>query len=94
MNFPIWIENEKKPLKKAQLRLKFMLGMATMRRFGKSSVRGLAEHIPYNHSSIFNAIDRGSFTSDMASAIEKVVGRDELRAEWLVNPLKIDAVEA
>lgn len=94
MHFPVWIEQEKSPLKRAQKRLRYMLCQATHFKHGRPSIRNLAKHIPYDHSSIFNAIDRGWLTSDMAKAIEGAVGRDQVRAEWLERPLDIDGVVA
>lgn len=94
MEFPTWIEQERDPLKKAQKRLKYMLNQGALRRYGKASIRTLAAHVPYDHSSIFNAIDRGSFTPQMAEAIERVLGPDITPACRLVSPLTIDGVAA
>ncbi len=89
MHFPSWIDTPRNSaIKRAQLRLKFMLSVAALRKYGKSSMHRLAADVGCDHSSIFNAIKRGSFTSSMAESIERVVGRDELQAEWLVKPLE------
>ena len=67
MHFPVWIESPRHSrAKRAQLRLKFMLNLATLRRFGRTSMHDLAREIGCNHSSIFNAINRGYFTEPMA----------------------------
>lgn len=90
MHFPTWIDSARNPpLKRAQLRLKHMLGIATLHKFGRTSMHDLARAIGCNHSSIFNAINRGSFTLDMAERIEKVVGADMLPAQHLVKPLDV-----
>ena len=38
----------------------------------------------------FNAISRGYFTSPMAHGIEQVLGREEIRKEWLIAPLEME----
>lgn len=91
MHFPTWIDHEQDRRKRARLRLKFMLSHATLRKYGRTSIHDLARDVQCNHSSVFNAIARGYFTTDMAERIERVVGRAELRHEWLVDPLNIKA---
>lgn len=90
MHFPSWVDRERDRRKRAQLRLKFMISQATLRRYGRTSVHDLARDVGCNHSSIFNAIARGHFTSSMAEAIERVLTRDEIRHEWLVAPLEME----
>jgi hypothetical protein len=90
MHFPSWIERERDQRKRAQLRLKFMLSQATLRKYGRTSIHDLARDVGCNHSSIFNAIKRGYFTSAMAEGIEKVLSRAEIRHEWLVEPLEME----
>lgn len=90
MHFPSWIERERDQRKRAQLRLKFMLFHATLRKYGRTSIHDLARDVGCNHSSIFNAIARGWFTTSMAEGIEKVLTRDEIRHEWLVAPLEME----
>lgn len=94
MHFPSWIERERDDARRARLRLKFMLSQAALRRYGDTSIRKLAKDAGCNHSSIFNAINRGTFTEPMAQAIEDVFGRSELHAEWLVQPLEVGQVNA
>lgn len=89
MHFPTWIERERKPLKRAQLRLKFMLSNAALRHYGRTSMHDLARDAGVNHSSIFNAINRGYFTEPMALAIERVFGANELPHEHLLRPLEV-----
>jgi hypothetical protein len=90
MHFPTWVERERDRRKRAQLRLKYLLSHATLRKYGRTSIHDLARDVGCNHSSIFNAINRGYFTSTMAEGIEKVLSRDEIRHEWLVAPLEME----
>lgn len=95
MHFPSWIDSPRNSaIKRAQLRLKHMLYTAALRKYGRTSMHRLAADVGCDHSSIFNAIKRGSFTSSMAESIEKVVGKNELPAEWLVKPLDAGQVDA
>lgn len=88
MQFPTWIDSARNsPTKRAQLRLKYMLSLATLNRFGRTSMHDLAREIGCNHSSIFNAINRGYFTDEMAERISKVV---KLPPEHLVKPLEVN----
>jgi lambda repressor-like predicted transcriptional regulator len=93
MNLPPWIDRPRDRRKRAQLRLKYMLSVATLRKYGRTSIHDLARDVGCNHSSIFNAISRGYFTEPMAMSIERVLSRDEIRHEWLVAPLEME-VEA
>ena len=90
MHFPTWIDRERDRRKRAQLRLKYMLSCATLRKYGRTSIRDLALDVGCNHSSIFNAISRGWFTTEMAHGIERVLTREELQHEWLVKPLEME----
>lgn len=95
MHFPVWIDAARHSrLKRAQLRLKFILNMAGMMKHGKTSIHEIARHIDCDHSSVFNAIRRGYFTTPMAEKIEQHFGRDLVRFEWLVEPLSIEVAEA
>lgn len=88
MDFPRWIDDKKnKPEKRAALRLKHMLLVASLRKYGRASIRMIAEDAKCDHSSIFCAIKRGYFTPQMAEVVEGVLGRDEVRREWLTHPL-------
>lgn len=94
MQFPPWVDRPKNDKTRAQMRLKYMLSHAALRKFGRTSMHDLAREIDCNHSSIFNAINRGYFTSPMAESIERCFGRTELPREALINPLTFDRVVA
>lgn len=95
MRFPSWIDTKRHPAaKRAQLRLKYMLSAAALQKWGDTSVRKLAAQAGCDHSSIFNAINRGAFTESMALSIERVFGRDVLPHEWLISPLEVGQVTA
>ena len=89
MQFPYWIDNARKREAKAQLRLKYMLNRAALERYGRTSMHDLAAEAGCNHSSIFNAINRGYFTPQMAESIERVFGTDLLPAAYLTAPLEV-----
>ena len=90
MHFPTWVDRERDRRKRASLRLKYMLSHATLRKYGRTSIHDLARDVGCNQSSIFNAISRGWFTSEMAQGIERVLTREELPHEWLVKPLEME----
>lgn len=90
MQFPDWIDAPKNRKRQASLRLKYMLSIASLRKYGRASMHDLARDAQCNHSSIFNAIARGYFTTEMAKQIEKVVGRHELPSDWLMHPLDVE----
>lgn len=92
MHFPSWIDRGRSPLTRAQRRLKYMLSHAALRKYGRTSMHDLARDVGCNHSSIFNAINRGYFTDQMAESIERVLGRSELPKEWLIDPLNVGEV--
>lgn len=92
MYFPPWVE-VKNNKKRAQNRLKYLLVHATHQAFGKPSIRRLATAAGCNHSSIFNAIDRGWFTSDMATKIEVALTPRLMASRWLERPLEIEATK-
>lgn len=94
MQFPRWVDRPKSEKTRAQKRLKFMLSHAALRKFGRTSMHDLAREVGCNHSSIFNAINRGYFTEPMAESIEQVFGRTELRKEALIDPLHFNEVSA
>jgi len=95
MNYPSWIDSPRNSdAKRAQLRLKYLLSHAALRRYGRTSMHDLARDAGCNHSSIFNAINRGYFTEQMAGAIEGVLGREDCPKEALINPLTHGQVAA
>lgn len=88
MHFPPWIDTRRNSdAKRAQLRLKYMLSRAALDKYGRTSMHDVARDAGLNHSSIFNAINRGYFTVPMAEQIERVFGRDALPREFLTHPL-------
>lgn len=90
MHFPQWVDRERDRRKRARLRLKHMLSLATLNKYGRTSIHDLARDVGCNHSSIFNAINRGSFTPAMALGIERVLTREAVRHEWLEDPLDLE----
>ncbi len=92
MKFPSRIDSQRHAgPTRATMRLKYMLQRAALDHFGRPSMHDLAREAGCNHSSIFNAIERGYFTEEMALKIEQVFGRKALPHEWLTQPLAIEA---
>lgn len=89
MHFPVWIDQGKTDDERARCRLKYLLARVGLELFGCSSLRGLASNIGIDHSTLFNSIKRGYFTSPTAMQIEAAVGRKNLRSEHLCKPLEI-----
>lgn len=87
MRFPTWIEQERSAAERARLKLKHALNLAALHRFGNTSMHELARRIDCSHASIFNALARGSFSATMAKNIESFFGRDQIRSEFLIQPL-------
>ena len=91
VRFPPWVDAQPNDDERASARLRYLVNRAALEATGKQSVRALAEKIEMDHSSISNAIRRGYMSEGMAMAIEQSVGRAVLKANYLINPLKIKA---
>ena len=92
MVFPDWIEATRPKKARASLRLKFLLQQAALLKYGRTSMHDLARDAGCHHSSIFNAISRGSFTEEMAQKIVDVLGKNVIRnVDYLTSPLEIGA---
>ena len=89
VRFPHWVDDVSTDQERASARLRYLVNRAAIEATGKQSVRALAEKIEMDHSSISNAIRRGYMSEGMAQAIEQSVGRAVLKANYLINPLKI-----
>lgn len=94
MVFPAWIERERSPRERARLKLKHVLSLAGMHKFGSTSMHALARGIGCDHSSIFNALARGSFSEVMATKIESFFNDPALTAAWLQAPLSNERTTA
>ncbi len=84
--FPEWVTKTRNPDSQRAARLRYILYRALLERYGKVNIHGLSKEIGFDHSSVFCALARGSMTYEMASAIEKQVGKDLVSHEDLMNP--------
>ena len=91
VRFPPWVDTQPNDDERASARLRYLVNRAALEAPGKQSVRALAEKIEMDHSSISNAIRRGYMSEGMAQAIVQSVGLSMLKADYLINPLKIKA---
>lgn len=84
--FPSWVTQVSDPQKQQAARLRYILYKALLERYGRVNIHGLSKDIGFDHSSVFCALSRGSMTHEMATAIERCVGRDLVSHEDLINP--------
>jgi hypothetical protein len=90
MILPPCVDGNRLPIKaRKSRRLKYMLTLALLNTNMSTSMHRLAELCGYDHSSIFNAIKRGSLTYEMAKAIEDCLGRDHIKFEHLIEPMSV-----
>lgn len=92
MVFPPWIERKPRS-ERASARLKFMINQAALIRFGRTSIRQVAEAADLSHASVFNAINRGSCTDKMADALVQVLQHPQVTREALINPMAVVLAE-
>jgi hypothetical protein len=90
MQFPLWADNPKLSKKRrATLRLKYIISHLSLMVSARQSHRALGEACGLDHSTISMYVRRGGFSQNAASMIETTMGREHVRAEWLVDPLSI-----
>jgi transcriptional regulator with XRE-family HTH domain len=87
MQIPSWVDAKKRrKADKASARLKYILTLTAAKHTGRQSIRALAERCGMNHSTISLYIRKGAFSEKAAKRIEEVIGREEIAAEFLMNP--------
>lgn len=84
--FPPEVDKPRDRMKRARNRLRYILKAVALRKYGHTSVHQIARDANCSHAGIFNAINRGRFTEDMAKRIEAVFGREVLKHEVLLDP--------
>jgi hypothetical protein len=91
MKFPSWVETPKSQPKHdlASKRLMYMLMHAALQTVPKGCMTKFAAHCSVDRSSLYKFCERGEISARTATAIEKAVGRDLIRHEWLMNPLSV-----
>ena len=90
MHFPEWADNKRMTKKqRASARLKFILMELANRHTGRASLRGLAEVVGLNHSTLCKYVKDGRFTESKACQMEVRLGRSSVTAAMLIDPLSI-----
>lgn len=91
MKFPSWVETPKSQPKQelASKRLSYMLMHAALQTVPKGCMTKFAAHCNVDRSSLYKFCERGEISARTATAIERVVGREVIRHEWLMNPLSV-----
>lgn len=93
MHFPTWVDGPRSKTKaqRASARLKWMLSQVAFSLTGKTGMRNLAPLTGLDQSLFYLYIRQGAFSATSATAIEKALGRKVIKAEYLTNPLDIEA---
>jgi hypothetical protein len=90
MTLPACVDGSRLSVKtRKSRRLKYMLTLALLNTHMSTSMHLLAKLCGYDHSSIFNAIKRGSLTYEMAKAIQDCLGREHIKFEHLLDPMSV-----
>lgn len=90
MHIPKWVEKGlRTKADKAVARLKYVTASLAARHTERNSVRGLAEMVGLDHSTISIYIRRGKFSQKAADLIVQKLGDKTLTATMLTDPLSI-----
>lgn len=90
MQFPPWADRpDLTPKERCQQRLAYLVSRLALFVDPRNSHRALAEFVGIDHSTISTSIRQGYFSPYIAKRIEGSLGRQQVRAEWLVDPLSI-----
>lgn len=90
MNIPQWVEKGlRKKADRAAARLKYVFGVLAARHTSRNSVRGLAEMVCLDHSTISIYIRRGQFSERAANLIVRKLGEKDVTATMLTDPMSI-----
>jgi hypothetical protein len=88
MRFPAWVEGARTPkAQRATNRLKYILSDLALQHTGRNSMRALAEHVGYDHSTFSMYIRRGAFTEQAAQVLAALA--PSLKVTYLTDPLSI-----
>ena len=96
MNFPNWVCRSAAGGRASQAtiasnRLKYILKKIAIEHNQRGSTEQLARAIGMHHSTFSIYIRRGHFSNSAAAAIEKMFGREIVKADWLCEPLNIES---
>jgi len=84
--FPKWVTSCRDPEAQKTARLRYILYRALLERYGKINIHEFSKSIGFDHSSVFCALARGSMSYEMATAVEKQVGKDLVSVQNLMDP--------
>lgn len=90
MKFPAWVNGQNKTKQqKASARLKYIMTMLAAKHAPSMSMRGLADIVGLDHSTLSFYIRKGSFSYKAASRIVDALPHGEITIDALMNPLDI-----
>lgn len=88
---PSWVEKGKtRNAQRASARLDYLLGLLAALHTERKSIRGLAEKVGMDHSTISLYIRQGAFTEAAAFRIVNALKDPKLTISMLMHPLTID----
>lgn len=87
---PTWVDkNKSRGRDKASARLDYLVGLLAALHTERKSIRGLAEKIGMDHSTISLYIRKGAFTMPAATRIVETLKDPKLAVTMLTEPLTI-----
>lgn len=88
---PTWVDKGKtRNAQRASARLDYLMGLLAALHTERKSIRGLAEKVGMDHSTISLYIRNGAFTEAAANRIVTALKDPKLTAAMLMNPMGID----
>ena len=91
MQFPGWVN--RRGTKKAANRIRFLLGMAALQFSSQGTLSSLCRKVGVSHATVSLYTTKGAFSPAMAARFEKAFGREFCRADWLQDPMMIEATK-
>ena len=94
MQFASWVN--RRGLSKAQKatnRLRFLLGMAALQFSREGTLANLCRKVGVSHVTVSIYTTKGAFSPAMAARFEKAFGPEFCRADWLQDPMMIEATK-
>lgn len=93
VNFPNWVTAPKRQSKQqlAVKRLRYLCLRATIEDAPGGNIASFSEAIGMERTTIHLYVKLGKFSAPAAQRAEDHFGTDLISAEWLIDPLSIDA---
>lgn len=90
MDIPNWVDKGKRSKgERATARLKYIISTLAARHSPRCSMRGLADMVGLNHSTIAIYVRRGAFSSLAAERIVEKLNDPTLTTAMLIDPMSI-----